>query len=311
MGKSCLIERLVRQVTKVQIDRLKEDPGAYPIISITIGQQATAIDLWRALYTEILTALEESSLSLQQIPKVRNLSQLRSAAIQALKERAPRAVVVDEAQHLAITTGGQQMLKQYNSIKSLADKTGIPFLLVGPYELYSYLATECQIIRRSSFVHFDAYHWGRKDDRTKFKEAVLQIQQLLADIFSLKADLLLNAEKLHSYCLGCVGSLTQMVRDATVAAVLHDQTTLGLTQIESYAPPLPERIKMQEEIVAGRLRMLPPSDGENVLHEMLSAEPQKEEYRKPEQVKPLSRRGRRPGQRLPHRDLVGEVAYAS
>jgi hypothetical protein len=311
VGKSCLIERLVRQVTEVQLQRLAETPGIYPIISIKIGQQATSIDLWRALYTEILTALEETALAFQRVPKVRNLSQLRSAAIQALKARAPKAVIVDEAQHLAITTGGQQMLKQYNSIKSLADITGIPFLLVGPYELHTYLATECQIIRRSSFVHFDAYHWGRDEDRKKFKQAVLQIQHLLAEIFSLKADLLPNAEKLYSHCLGCVGSLTQIVRNATVAAVLHDQATLGLAQIESYAPPLSERIKMQEEIVAGRLRMLPPSDGENVLQEMLSAEPRKEEYMKPVQVKTQTRRRGRPGQRLPHRDLVGEVTYAS
>ena len=323
VGKTCLVDRLVRRICETFREELAVNPTIYPIISIRIAQDANPAGsapaaIWRDAYTKILQELGEPLIDKKTDPSEHNgkpnfqqdggslsLPKFRRTIIRILKERSVKAVIVDEAQHLAVTASGQQMLKQFNAIKSLADEAGIPFLLVGPYELYNYLANESQVIRRSAFEHFEAYHWGRPEDRKKFKEAVLQLQENLKKILSLDNQILDYSEELFKLSLGCVGSLTQLIRDAAGPALAGALTSLKIDFISNYALPIQERIKLQEAIATGRNRMTPPPDSERRLINLIMAEPKWEDSSEFDSKKNGSVH-RRPGRRAPHRDPTGQ-----
>src|SRR6202000_2043653 len=62
-------------------------------------------------------------------------AEYQHAVEQALLHRRPRAVLIDEAQHLAKMSSGRRLLDQLDVIKSIANCTGIPHVLVGTYDL--------------------------------------------------------------------------------------------------------------------------------------------------------------------------------
>jgi hypothetical protein len=323
VGKSCLVERLARRICEAYREELTANPTVYPIISIRIAQDANPAGsapaaIWRDAYTKILEQLGEVLIDKKTDPSEHNgkpnfqqdggslsLPKFRRTIIRILKERSVKAVIVDEAQHLAVTASGQQMLKQFNAIKSLADEAGIPFLLVGPYELYNYLSTESQVIRRSAFEHFEAYHWGRLEDCKKFKQAVLELQNNLKKILSLDNKLLAHSKELFNLSLGCVGSLTQLIRDAAGPALAEGLTSLDIDFIKKYALPIQERIKLQMAIVTGRNTMSVPPKSDERLENLILTEPKWEDSSEFEPRKNGSVH-RRPGRRAPHRDPTGQ-----
>src|SRR5690348_2010787 len=60
-------------------------------------------------------------------------SEYRYAVEQALRYRRPRAVLIDEAQHLAKMASGRRLLDQLDVIKSIASQTNTVHVLCGTY----------------------------------------------------------------------------------------------------------------------------------------------------------------------------------
>jgi hypothetical protein len=54
---------------------------------------------------------------------------------QALRYRRPRAVLIDEAQHLFALASGRRLEDQLNVLKSLANRSNTVHVLFGTYEL--------------------------------------------------------------------------------------------------------------------------------------------------------------------------------
>ncbi len=94
--------------------------------------------------------------------------QYHYAVEQALRYRRPRAVLVDEAQHLAKMASGRRLLDQLDVIKSIANRTGTVHVLFGTYDLLAFRNLSGQLSRRSVDVHFCRYRAANAEDRRTF-----------------------------------------------------------------------------------------------------------------------------------------------
>ena len=59
------------------------------------------------------------------------LDEYRMGVLEMLRERAPAAVVLDEAQHMTRVPSARTQVDQFDVIKDCVDRTGIPHVLAG------------------------------------------------------------------------------------------------------------------------------------------------------------------------------------
>jgi hypothetical protein len=71
-----------------------------------------------------------------------------------LKLRQPRAILIDEAEHIAEAARGSKLLAQLDHVKSLTIMTHTVHVLVGTYDLLVFRNLSAQLARRSVDVHF-------------------------------------------------------------------------------------------------------------------------------------------------------------
>jgi hypothetical protein len=122
-------------------------------------------------------------------------SEYRYAVEQALRYRRPRAVLIDEAQHLAKMASGRRLLDQLDVIKSIASQTNTVHVLCGTYELLALRNLSGQLSRRSLDVHFRRYWAEQAHDRRAFLAVLRSFERQLP--LSKQPDLVAEWEYLY------------------------------------------------------------------------------------------------------------------
>src|SRR5260370_38303885 len=113
--------------------------------------------------------MEGCDVDVQFMPSIKaHGEQYHYAVEQALRYRRPRAVLVDEAQHLPKMASGRRLLDQLDVIKSIANRTGTMHVLFGTYDLLAFRNLSGQLSRRSVDVHFSRSRAPNPEDRTTF-----------------------------------------------------------------------------------------------------------------------------------------------
>jgi len=178
------------------LTELESDPGRFGVIVL----EAVSPDLgnfnWKDFYKRLLKVLNEPCIDYKIKPLTRNVNnvssqrtntgntaqaaELRLVAEDVLKHRRPAALLIDEAQHLAKMSSGRKLQDQLDSIKSLANMTKIPVVLIGTYELLSFRNLSAQLSRRSVDVHFRRYRADRSEELKAFKNVLWSFQNHLA-----------------------------------------------------------------------------------------------------------------------------------
>ena len=98
-----------------------------------------------------------------------NTEEYRLGVLEYLRGMRPRAVVLDEAQHLTRVSGARRQADQLDMIKDCVDRTGVPHVLVGTYELQGMVALSDQLARRSRVLHFPPYDLSDKSGLHDFQ----------------------------------------------------------------------------------------------------------------------------------------------
>lgn len=150
-----------------------------------------------------------------------NIEEYRLGILEFIRAKRPRAVVLDEAQHMTRVSGARGQADQGDLIKDCVDRTDAPHVLSGTYELQAMVALSDQLARRSRVVHFPPYDLSDKSDLDAFQ---IIFGQLVAELpFSdperswfLLQDHLLDV---GVGCAGCVGVLKDWLEDALQAAL--------------------------------------------------------------------------------------------
>ena len=178
------------------------------------------------------------------------LESMRRGALEYLRARRVRLVVLDEAQYMADTPGGRSLSRQLDVIKTSVDTSGITHLLVGTYELRAMVMPNGQIGRRTKVIDFRPYQPDVPGDLDAFAKILSQLVQALPleeperslDVFEDHINELL----FHS--AGCVGVLKDWLRDALQVALEEERRFIPWSLMHSNRPDDDTLLKIASDI---------------------------------------------------------------
>jgi hypothetical protein len=123
-------------------------------------------------------------------------------------------------------------------------------------------------------------------------------------------DLANDWEFLYERSVGCVGVLKQWLVRALSVALRKGESTLSRRNLESQAPSVAQADKIISEASEGEMRLMDTNEAASRLREQLGLAPHTHRQTPDDGKLPgqamARRKGGRPGQRRPERDVVGK-----
>jgi hypothetical protein len=236
---------------------------------------------------------------------------LSRAMVQALALRRPGAVILDEAEHLLEVSGGKKFLQHLKVIRSIANRTGIPHILVGTYELLDFMDFNATLRRRSKKVHMPRYDAESKEDQRAFNLVVSKFQ----DKLPCSCDLLAHSDYLFEGSIGCVGLLKVWLSGAVSAVLRENREAMTLEDLKNHALPPNDLCLILGDAVKGEAHLMADPNAWEMVQAMLrptKANKDAQARKAADDAKRIAKKGNRaPGERAPARDPVGVPDYES
>lgn len=244
-GKTFLYKGVKAEIEDLWSQQQLSDRGRIPIVGIEVPSRDELRPSYKIIYERLLKNMEEPHVEKKiiygdvalhrdgegQLVIVRKpgTTKLRFALEQALQNRRPYAIFLDEAQHL-LNMGGLSLQDQMDCLKSIANMTNVLLVLFGTYEMRSFIDLSDQLMRRSDVIHFRRYSNKATDKRT-FQITLRSFQINMP--FPKEPDLMKHWEFFYNRTLGCIGNLYEWLIAAYKLAVKDpDPTTLTEKHIE-------------------------------------------------------------------------------
>ncbi|MBD3881717.1 AAA family ATPase [Phormidium tenue FACHB-886] len=224
VGKSTLIRKVRKNLIESALPDLFEDRARIPCAVIEAATPEFSNFDWKDFYVRGLTALQEPLIDNKVDPDSakkkpnpdKNKLKLRLSFEEALRQRHPDAFFIDEAQNLGKLSSGRKLKDQTDCIKSIANISGVQFVLVGTYELIVLRNLSAQLCRRSIDVHFSRYQSTPED--LKIFENIVKTFQYYLPLPEIP-DLASHWDFCYERTIGCVGILKDWL-SRTLSAVL-------------------------------------------------------------------------------------------
>ena len=330
VGKTTLLRKVEKDFREQLLLELAEDIERLPVVRIEAVAPESGNFNWKDYFRRLLIALEEpeSLIDRKVIPNQAGTTQsgnlklisnstavsskLRHAVEQTLLQRRPLAVLVDDAQHLAIMGSGRKLLDQINTIKSVANLTRTTHVLTGTYELMTLRHLNGQLSRRSIDIEFNRYSSDNQEHREAFINCLWTFQQHLP--VARTPDLVKKWDYFYERSIGCVGVLKDWLTGALALALENGGETLTTRDLQGRALSVTQCARMLAEAVDGERKLTETSEAQQELRRNLGLDVEAT-------APPLSRESsgikaalpqasntaqrRRAGQRNPRRDEIG------
>jgi energy-coupling factor transporter ATP-binding protein EcfA2 len=276
VGKSTLAERIARSIAETQREALANDPQLYPPLLIRAPAPAGSQFNWHDFLHRALVELGEPAVEekgsdarkrnpARRAATFRTIDGIRMAFEDAVRARRPKAIIVDEAQHLTHVGKGARLSHQLDFIKSLSDASESVFVLVGTYELSTMRNLSGQLGRRCLDVHFSRYHWDIPTERSQFASVVDQFATgLPVDAAMLQTELAF----LYERSAGCVGILKPWLVRALIGA-LRQNRAITFDDLEAKSLSAKALDVIADEIIDGEAQMDDDQDTVRGLREKL------------------------------------------
>jgi AAA domain-containing protein len=263
VGKTTLLRKTVNQLIEDAMKDMERDPGYFPVAHFGLQDVSTergSFD-WKDFFKRYLQALNEplierkidyASLTgpLQKsLRRTSTLADLRGAAKECVHHRRPIAVMIDEAQHFKKVGSGRRLLDQMDSIKALAETTGIPHVLIGTYELLDLTNLSGQLSRRSSHIYLPRYQCEKQGDIEAFINMLMMFQCHLPLLR--EPNLVDRYEYFYDRCVGCIGVLKNWLCRALNEALENNEKTLTKKCLKNHEKSTLELMNMVREISQG------------------------------------------------------------
>lgn len=248
VGKS----RLIRRVADQLITGIIENDDK-PIAAI---EAATTVDGRFSMRHLTLRALEELAHPLVDVHGLtlrmrESETQLRIKLEKAIRFRKTRFLIVDEAHHMLRTNRARVAADALDSLKCLANTTGLVLLLAGGYELFSAGLTSAHLNGRMRVIEFGRYRNEGQDQRD-----FLGIMNGLDAYLPWRSgqSLLAHVEFMQLGTLGCLGLLLQWINAALCEMAACGERRLDIAHFGETR--FEEQIRtIAQEIEAGEFAM--------------------------------------------------------
>jgi energy-coupling factor transporter ATP-binding protein EcfA2 len=268
VGKSTLVTDLQRRLIERYRAEMEVDPGRFAHVTVEVpAPDAPTAFSWRGYYADILVGLEDPLVSKKIDYPMGGIRRgddgkvvmntgtttgaLSRAMVQALKLRRPGAVILDEAEHLLAGGSGSKFLDRLKVLRSIVNRTRIPHILVGTYELLDFMELNTTLRRRSKKVHMPRYYAESKNDQKAFNLVVQKFQ----DKLPCSADLLSHSDYLFERSIGCVGLLKVWLSGALSTVLREDRSVMTLDDLESTAMSPSDLCLMLDAAVKGEQQL--------------------------------------------------------
>ena len=316
VGKTKLKTHLEKEILRISELKMEEEPGHIPLVSLDAIAPESGNFNWKDFFKRVLMFMQEplikqkrkSTMSREAVSELNALglrknaagAELRLALESCFKNRCPKVFIIDEAQHILITHSTRQLSNQLNTLKSIADCTGVTQVLIGTYDLRVLSNMSAQLNRRMVEVHFPNYKYQVEEDVEGFINVLHTFQKIIP--LNKVPDLAENYEYFYEKTAGCVGILKDWLSLAVAHSLNDGKRSLSMDLIAKYEISSSRRFQIVQEIKE-RERMLD-ENHDNEIRSMLGMDEEIVECAAPVKVPPKKRRGR-VGQRKPTRDPVG------
>ncbi|PSN16323.1 hypothetical protein C7293_03205 [filamentous cyanobacterium CCT1] len=313
-GKSTLIPRIEKMLIARSLEDKDFHPGRIPVVSLEAASPSSGNFDWKDYHYRALVKMEEPLIdykidySTQEISRDANgkikvksgtsTNVLRHAHENALLYRRPYAVIVDEAQHIQKMSSGRRLQDNMDCLKSIANITKIPHVLIGTYELLIMLNLSAQLSRRSQEVHFSRYKADLESDKKNFRAA---LQSLSLHYMPMVEENNLDFEWEYCYerSLGCIGILKDWLNRALNNALDEGSEKITKRHLENTALTVAQCREIATEITEGEKLLEEPQSKNDELRTLLGLG--KKSIQEPEKVPTSDRKGRRVGTSKPVR----------
>ena len=317
VGKTTLLTRVRQLLYQNALDDIP-DPTRLPVVTIEAIPPDSRTFSWRSHFKRLLLEMNDPMVegkrrspsagqtvnTMSVFPNDRGVTaDYHYAVEQALRYRRPRAVLIDEAQHLFALASGRQLEDQLNVLKSLANRSNTVHVLCGTYELLRIRNLSGQLSRRSIDIHFPRYDVAKAADRRTFN----RILHTFAEQMPLPEppDLVKIWEYLYERSIGCVGILKDWLVKGLSTAIRESALTLTLKHLQKHALSVSQCDRLTEEAISGEFRFREDSDVLERLRLRLGFQKPACSPETPTPAADYPRQQHHPGQRYPKRDPVG------
>jgi hypothetical protein len=262
VGKSFLAEQIFNAINSKYHKETQENKGIIPAILVEAASPEKREFDWQGFYITALEKLEDILIENKVIPEMpnggnskaranRRTASLNLALTNGINNRKIKVLIIDEAHHMAKRLSGENLKNQMDVLKTLANKTKIPIVLLGTYELQNFKDQSGQLASRGMNYHLSRYRYENEEEKMIFIRCLLSFQQLLP--LKKEPSLIEHYKFFYSRTLGCIGQLKNLFY-RTLRARLEENPnleTLELKDFEEYALTLDQCEKIREEIVKG------------------------------------------------------------
>jgi energy-coupling factor transporter ATP-binding protein EcfA2 len=320
VGKTTLRLKIEQLIAQELLSELKKDLTRIPVVSVEAIAPESGSFNWRDHFKRLLYQLDEplvdrklnrpveenvAGATRHFMPTPRAVgTEYRYAVEQAIRYRRPAAVMIDEAQHIGKISSGRRLIDQLDVIKSFANQTKTAHILLGTYDLLAFRNLNGQLSRRSIDVHLARYRAEHSDDRQTFINVVQSFEKHVP--FDEPSDLVSNWEFLYERSLGCIGILKEWLVRAVTVAYRNGDRKLTRAVVEAQALCIAQCEQLHAETTDGELKLQERHEAvarfRGKLGLCTSGRAQAGSA-----LAVSSGKRSRPGQRLPTRDLIGQV----
>lgn len=229
VGKTTLSRELSRLCADMFKHILEDDPSAIPSVWVEAYANGEHRHGFRSLYEDIREELLEPAATRKSHIEVEGgklivkpqsrttIQALRNVVQAGLRERKTIVCAIDEAYHLLRFANESAVM---DTLKSLANTTGVKFVLIGSFDLFDLVAEHGQVARRTMVINFDRYHLEVAADRAAFRRVVKLLQA--AWPCDEVPNFVAISDELMEASLGCVGLLKSLMLDAAAMQMTAD-----------------------------------------------------------------------------------------
>ena len=232
------------------------------------------------------------------ISKRSSISDLRNAFELALYHRGLSAFIVDEAQHLKKVLSGRNLIDQMDTIKSIANRTGVKQVLVGTYELIGLTDLSGQLNRRTTEIHLPRYRYEIDGELDEFIKVLVNLE--LSMPVKKRPCLSEYIEGIYEGTAGCVGILKDWLTRSLILALNEKDKTVTKAHLDETKIPDRQMSRIAREIREGEMQIY--VDKKDEIRSMLGMETNKIIGKKGTLKSGKNRN--RPGERIAKRDVV-------
>jgi AAA domain len=304
VGKTTLIHLLEERLLARAKAQMQHDQSFIPFASITTTEPGSGRFDWIDYYKPVLRQLGNPFVDSRTAPI--RARELREAMEEALLQRKPLAIIVDEAHHLAKARSGRRLQDNLDHLKYIENVTSVSHVLVGTYEMRPFRKVNAQLACRSMDVHFPRYDLINEDDCQIFGSVLWALQRQMPVV---EEPLLAEHhwEFLYARSIGCIGLLKLHLNRALNLALTEGAKTVTETHLRQTAPSDVRVKHALRNILESEAEFVEAEDADEQLLTLLGRpSPTKEVKAGDLQTPTLSpTQPSRVGRRAPGRDSIG------